>query len=103
MRSLGLTIMLASAVIGSASCNLPMIHEANVPVDIVIAATTDVHGYVRGWDYYANAPDTTRGLARVATIVDSLRRVSRVWPVLVDAGDFLQGNPLTYAAARLDT
>jgi 2',3'-cyclic-nucleotide 2'-phosphodiesterase/3'-nucleotidase len=103
MRSLGLKIAVAGAVIGGASCTLPMIHEANVPVDIVIAATTDVHGYVRGWDYYANSPDTTRGLTRVATIVDSLRRVSRIWPVLVDAGDFLQGTPLTYAAARIDT
>jgi 2',3'-cyclic-nucleotide 2'-phosphodiesterase (5'-nucleotidase family) len=103
MRSLGLKIVLVSAVAGNASCNLPMVHEANIPVDIVIAATTDVHGYVRGWDYYANAPDTMRGLSRVATIVDSLRRVSRIWPVLVDAGDFLQGNPLTFAAARLDT
>jgi len=103
MRSLGLKIALLSAAAGTASCNLPMVHEANVPVDIVIAATTDVHGYVRGWDYYANSPDTTRGLTRVATIVDSLRTVSRIWPVLVDAGDFLQGNPLTFAAARLDT
>ena len=79
-----------------------MIHEANVPVDIVIAATSDIHGYVRGWDYYASAPDTLRGLTRAATIVDSLRRVSRIWPVLVDAGDFIQGNPLTFAAARIN-
>jgi 2',3'-cyclic-nucleotide 2'-phosphodiesterase (5'-nucleotidase family) len=103
MRSLARNIALTAAVLGSTSCNLPMLHEANVPVDIVIAATTDVHGYLRGWDYYANAPDTLRGLTRVATIVDSLRRVSRIWPVLVDAGDFLQGNPLTFAAARIDT
>jgi len=73
------------------------------PLDIVVAATTDVHGYLRGWDYYANAPDSARGLSRIATIVDSLRRVSPVLPVLVDAGDFLQGNPLTYVAARVDT
>lgn len=103
MRSLGRKIAIGGVLIGSTSCNLPMVHEANVPVDIVIAATTDVHGYVRGWDYYANAPDTLRGLTRAATIIDSLRRVSRVWPVLVDAGDFLQGNPLTFAAARIDT
>ena len=58
----------------------------------------------RGWDYYANAPDTLRGLSRVATIVDSLRRVSPArCRSLVDAGDILQGNPLTYVAARIDT
>jgi 2',3'-cyclic-nucleotide 2'-phosphodiesterase/3'-nucleotidase len=103
MRSLLPHLALAAAFLGATSCNLPMIHEANVPVDIVIAATSDVHGYVRGWDYYASAPDTLRGLTRAATIVDSLRRVSRIWPVLVDAGDFIQGNPLTFAAARIDT
>src|SRR5262245_9387881 len=73
------------------------------PIDIVIAATTDLHGYVRGWDYYANAPDTLRGLSRVATIIDSLRRVSPTFPVLVDAGDIIQGNPLAFVAARVDS
>src|SRR5437016_4582841 len=45
-------------------------------VDIVIASTTDTHGWLRGWDYATNAPDTTRGLSRIATIVDSLRRAN---------------------------
>ncbi|HVX39536.1 MAG TPA: 5'-nucleotidase C-terminal domain-containing protein [Gemmatimonadaceae bacterium] len=72
-------------------------------VDLVVAATTDVHGALRGWDYYADRPDTLRGLARAATIVDSLRRASRIAPILVDAGDMLQGNPLTYVAARIDS
>lgn len=71
--------------------------------DLVVAATTDVHGYVRGWDYYANAPDTLRGLTRAATIIDSLRRASDLLPVVVDAGDLLQGNPMAYVAARVDT
>lgn len=69
-------------------------------VDLVVAATTDVHGRLRGWDYYAGIPDSTRGLTRVATIVDSLRAVHPGQVLLVDAGDFLQGNPLTDVAAR---
>src|SRR5690349_7686871 len=68
--------------------------------DLVVAATTDVHGRVRGWDYYGNRPDAMRGLARAATIVDSLRRVDAGRVVLVDAGDLLQGNPFTYVASR---
>jgi 2',3'-cyclic-nucleotide 2'-phosphodiesterase (5'-nucleotidase family) len=94
----------ACAALGAfAGCtSLPKIQVLG-PLDIVVAATTDVHGYLRGWDYYANAPDSLRGLSRIATIVDSLRRVSPVLPVLVDAGDFLQGTPLAYVAARLDT
>lgn len=77
--------------------------QSYAPLDLVVAATTDVHGRLRGWDYYANAPDSVRGLSRAATIIDSLRRGASVSPVVVDAGDFLQGNPLTYVAARVDS
>jgi 2',3'-cyclic-nucleotide 2'-phosphodiesterase (5'-nucleotidase family) len=67
---------------------------------LLIAATTDVHGRLRGYDYYQNAAEPSRGLTRVATIVDSLRAAHRGRVILVDAGDLLQGNPLTYVAAR---
>jgi 2',3'-cyclic-nucleotide 2'-phosphodiesterase/3'-nucleotidase/5'-nucleotidase len=70
---------------------------------LVIAGTTDVHGWLRGWDYFAGAPDTTRGLARAATIVDSLRADHPGRVVLVDAGDDLQGTPLTNIALRDST
>ena len=98
------TVAVASGVLAvAAACtSVPKIQYVG-PVDLVVAATTDVHGRLRGWDYYTNAPDTVRGLARIATIVDSLRKASRVLPIVVDAGDFLQGNPLTYVAARVDT
>ena len=69
-------------------------------VDITIAATTDVHGRVRGWDYYADTAETARGLARVSTIFDSLRAAAPGRAIFVDAGDFLQGNALTYVASR---
>ena len=72
-------------------------------VELTLAATTDVHGRLRGWDYYADRPDPARGLARAATIVDSLRRAAPGRVVLVDAGDLLQGNPMTYVAARIDS
>src|SRR3954465_8835644 len=72
-------------------------------VELVVAATTDTHGRLRSWDYYANNPDPQRGLTRIATIVDSLRVANPGRVLLVDAGDLLQGNPLTYVAARLDS
>ena len=72
-------------------------------VELLVASTTDVHGNVRGWDYFAGTVDTLRGLARVATVVDSLRALAPGRVVLVDAGDIIQGNPLAYAGARLDT
>jgi 2',3'-cyclic-nucleotide 2'-phosphodiesterase/3'-nucleotidase len=77
--------------------------QSNVSADLIIAATTDIHGRVRGWDYYLNGPDTLRGLSRVATIIDSLRKVSPLQPVVIDAGDIIQGNPLAFAAARIDS
>ncbi|MEA3247459.1 MAG: 5'-nucleotidase C-terminal domain-containing protein, partial [Gemmatimonadota bacterium] len=71
-------------------------------VDLRIVSTTDVHGRIRGWDYFADTAESARGLARVATIVDSVRRVIPGGTILLDAGDFLQGNPLTYVASRPD-
>ena len=71
-----------------------------IPVDIVIAATTDVHGRLRAWDYFGDSAEGTRGLARLATAVDSLRAANAGRVVLVDAGDLLQGNPMTFVSFR---
>src|SRR3954454_7138812 len=71
--------------------------------DLVVAATTDVHGRLTGWDYYAGGADSLRGLSRAATIVDSVRTANPDRVVLVDAGDLLQGNPLAFVGARVDT
>jgi 2',3'-cyclic-nucleotide 2'-phosphodiesterase/3'-nucleotidase len=97
------TRWIVAACVLAAGCISQGPLQSNASLDLVVAATTDVHGRLRGWDYYANAPDTLRGLSRAATIIDSLRRGVSVSPVVVDAGDFLQGNPLTYVAARVDT
>jgi len=69
--------------------------------DLIIAATTDVHGRLRGWDYYANAPDPARTLAGAATIVDSVRAANPGRVLLVEGGDILSGNPLLYVAAKI--
>ena len=39
---------------------LPAEPPAPARLELVVAATTDIHGRVRGWDYYANAADTLR-------------------------------------------
>lgn len=74
--------------------------RSGATVSLRIAATTDVHGHMRGWDYYSGHADPVRGLSRAATIVDSLRADNPGRVVLVDAGDMLQDSPLTYIAAR---
>src|ERR1700682_5959755 len=91
---------LATALIGCAPAQSP---RGTEPVDLVIATTTDVHGRVTAWDYYANKPDTVRGLTRAASIVDSVRAANPGRVILLDAGDLLQGNPLAYVAAKIST
>lgn len=58
-----------------------------------IMETTDIHVAVYPYDYYADAPDDKSGLARTATIIDKIRAEAGN-SMLIDNGDFLQGNPL---------
>ena len=68
---------------------------------LVLVATTDVHGRLRGWDYEQNRADSARGLARAATVIDSIRSANPSRVILLDAGDLLQGNMLAYVSARV--
>ena len=70
---------------------------------LVVMATTDVHGRLRAWNYYDTRADSAFSLAAAATIVDSVRAANPGNVLLVDAGDLLQGNPLTTVAARART
>jgi 2',3'-cyclic-nucleotide 2'-phosphodiesterase (5'-nucleotidase family) len=70
------------------------------PFELLVLSTTDVHGRIRGWDYYADSAEEIRGLTRAATIVDSIRSANPGRVLLVDAGDLLQGNPFAYVAMK---
>src|SRR5215204_912165 len=94
-----LAIAALSLVAGCAST--PGGSAEGASFDLIVAGTTDVHGRLRGWNYESNAADPVRGLSRAATIVDSLRKLAPGRVVLLDAGDLLQGNSLTYVAARV--
>lgn len=56
--------------------------------------TTDLHGNIHPYDYYADRPADTIGLARVASLVSS-QRAQATNTLLLDNGDFLQGTPMT--------
>ncbi len=56
-------------------------------------ATTDLHVHVHPYDYYADQPDQTLGLARTAGLIETLR-AGAVNTLLLDNGDFLQGSPM---------
>ncbi len=58
-----------------------------------IMETTDIHVHVFPYDYYGDRPNDTMGLARTAALIEAIR-AEATNALLVDNGDFLQGNPL---------
>jgi 2',3'-cyclic-nucleotide 2'-phosphodiesterase/3'-nucleotidase len=58
-----------------------------------IMETTDVHVHVHPYDYYADRQRDTVGLSRTASIIEDIRSEATN-SLLVDNGDFLQGNPM---------
>ncbi|HKJ92024.1 MAG TPA: 5'-nucleotidase C-terminal domain-containing protein [Longimicrobiales bacterium] len=71
-------------------------------VDLVLLGTTDVHGWLDPYDYYAGRA-TRNGLAALRPVIDSIRAAHQGHTFLFDSGDLLQGNALAYVAARVDT
>ncbi|WP_326802061.1 5'-nucleotidase C-terminal domain-containing protein [Streptomyces sp. NBC_01788] len=75
---------------------------------LTVMGTTDLHGHVFNWDYfkngeYSDAAGNAQGLARVSTLVDQVRKEKgRDHTLLLDAGDTIQGTPLTYYYAKVD-
>ncbi|WP_373353252.1 bifunctional 2',3'-cyclic-nucleotide 2'-phosphodiesterase/3'-nucleotidase [Pseudoroseicyclus sp. CXY001] len=55
--------------------------------------TTDIHMHIWPYDYYADRPIDTAGLSRTATLIEAVRAESTN-SLLLDNGDFLQGNPM---------
>ncbi|WP_460275138.1 bifunctional 2',3'-cyclic-nucleotide 2'-phosphodiesterase/3'-nucleotidase [Celeribacter sp. ULVN23_4] len=58
-----------------------------------IMETTDLHVHVFPYDYYADKPVDTVGLARTAAHIADVR-AEATNAMLLDNGDFLQGNPM---------
>ena len=58
-----------------------------------IMETTDLHVHVFPYNYYSDKPDDTVGLARTAAHVAEIRSEATN-ALLIDNGDFLQGNPM---------
>ncbi len=68
-------------------------HAAGNQAHLRIMETTDLHVHVMPYDYYGDKPNDTMGLARTASIIDAIRAEAQN-SILVDNGDFLQGNPM---------
>ncbi|MER5432767.1 5'-nucleotidase C-terminal domain-containing protein [Streptomyces sp. NPDC002588] len=105
------------AIAGAAAAPAAQAAEAKRPgkpakqpkrYSLTVMGTTDLHGHVFNWDYFKNAEykDTAgnaQGLARISTLVDQVRaEKGRENTLLLDAGDTIQGTPLTYYYAKVD-
>ncbi|MFJ9177820.1 bifunctional metallophosphatase/5'-nucleotidase [Streptomyces sp. NPDC102360] len=100
---------LTGAVVApSASAAAPEKRKKRKRYAFTVMGTTDLHGHVFNWDYfknadYADADGNAQGLARISTLVDQVREEKgRGNTLLVDAGDTIQGTPLTYYYAKVD-
>ncbi|MCS7026661.1 MAG: 5'-nucleotidase C-terminal domain-containing protein [Bryobacteraceae bacterium] len=59
---------------------------------IRILVTTDLHGNIYPWDYFAAQP-ANRGLAKIATLIRQQRKENPE-TLVIDCGDTIQGSPL---------
>ncbi|USQ87729.1 5'-nucleotidase C-terminal domain-containing protein [Streptomyces phaeoluteigriseus] len=102
------------AIAGAAAAPAAQAAEPRKPAkpakrySLTVLGTTDLHGHVFNWDYfkdaeYTDAQGNAQGLARVSTLVNRIREEKgRENTLLLDAGDTIQGTPLTYYYAKVD-
>ncbi|MEU2391652.1 5'-nucleotidase C-terminal domain-containing protein [Streptomyces sp. NPDC007369] len=73
-----------------------------------VMGTTDLHGNVFNWDYFTDKEFDDKahndvGLAKISTLVNRVRaEKGRCNTLLIDAGDTIQGTPLSYYYAKVD-
>ncbi|WDR03994.1 bifunctional 2',3'-cyclic-nucleotide 2'-phosphodiesterase/3'-nucleotidase [Devosia algicola] len=88
------TFLAGSASIGAMAVLHPFAASAQAnQAHLRIIETTDLHVAVFPYDYYADKPNDTMGLARTASIIDSIRAEAGN-SMLIDNGDIIQGNPM---------
>lgn len=76
--------------------------SAQKEVTLRIVQTSDVHGTLFPFDYINNKA-IDYGLAQVSSYVDILRANPKQEVILLDNGDFLQGQPTVYYSNYVDT
>jgi 2',3'-cyclic-nucleotide 2'-phosphodiesterase/3'-nucleotidase len=109
--------MLAGAVVGGAGAAFlgsgsaearPPHHPHDETARLTILGSADTHGHILNWDYYNDKEydDTAHndvGLAKISTLVTAMREErGRHNTLTLDAGDTIQGTPLTYYYAAVD-
>ncbi|MXU66269.1 bifunctional 2',3'-cyclic-nucleotide 2'-phosphodiesterase/3'-nucleotidase [Oceanomicrobium pacificus] len=83
-----------SAAFGAAALLHPFSARAAAnQAHLRVLSTTDLHVHVWPYDYYADREADGLGLARTASIINEIR-AEATNSILVDNGDYLQGNPM---------
>lgn len=77
-------------------------NDNNGEVRITLLETSDVHGCFFPYDFITGKP-RAGSIARLSTYVDSLRATLGDGLVLLDNGDILQGQPISYYYNYVDT
>lgn len=85
-------------IAGTAGASFTLLHPFSAfaqagQAHLRIMETTDVHVHVWPYDYYSDRAVDTIGLARTAAHVADIRKEATN-SILLDNGDFLQGNPM---------
>ncbi|MGN0778063.1 MAG: bifunctional metallophosphatase/5'-nucleotidase [Aristaeellaceae bacterium] len=87
-----LTVMLCMAWM------VPAMAQSSEPVEILFLGTSDIHGQMFATDYTVDVSKSgtyRQGLTRVATYIKEMR-AQHEHVFLADAGDTIQGTPLSY-------
>ncbi len=72
-----------------AANSVPMVET----LSLRLLATSDLHAHILPWDHHTDRPAEARGLARVASLIDTARSEAPQ-NLLLDNGDFLHGSAL---------
>lgn len=70
-------------------------------VNLSIMHTSDIHGNIFPVDY-ATGKSSAVGLAKVSTLLNEMRK-SNPYTLAIDTGDLIQGTPLAYYYAKVDS
>lgn len=106
-RRAAATTAVGSLFVALAATAPPAWAQTEEGPELTLLATSDIHGRVMNWDYYAEAPgdipEDVLGMSLLASVVADVREErGEESVVLVDNGDAIQGTPLTelYGAAE---
>jgi 2',3'-cyclic-nucleotide 2'-phosphodiesterase/3'-nucleotidase len=104
----GLVVGLAGVTPAHAATPTPQADKDAHTFQLTVLGTTDLHGHGENWDYFKNAEydDAAHndvGLAKVSSVVSAYRAAKgRDHTLLIDAGDTIQGTPLSTYYAKVD-